>query len=306
MMLPYSVRLVCLCLACLGLVQLVVGLGVAALAGWAIRMSGRLGASGAARWLLAVRLLPAGAGVFAMLGLCLPSYLWLEEEAAGEPVSGLCLLAAMLGASILAIGVGRAARAVMHSPRTGRPALRIEGEECWVIDSPWPVFALTGVFRSRLCLSAAALEALPANELAVAVDHERAHRASRDNLKRLLLRLAPFPFPALDRAWSKYAEWAADDAAAMGDAERSLELASALVRIARLRAQPRAYPLASCLLAEEHDLAARVERLLAGPGPCASGRSAMFPLAAATGLAALLINPASLAVVHNLLETLMH
>ena len=40
----------------------------------------------------------------------------------------------------------------------------------------------------------------------------------------------------LEQAWAKSAEWAADDQATSGDADRSAALAEALVIIARLQA----------------------------------------------------------------------
>jgi len=306
MMLPYSVRLVCLCLACFGLVQVFAGLIVSALANRAIALAGRLPARSAAGLLLGIRLLPAGASLVAILVLCLPSYFLLEEDAASEPVSWLCIAAALVGASVLAIGLARGVRALLRSPRVGRPAaIRIAGEECCLVDSAQPMLVLTGVFRARLLLSPPVLRALPANELSVALSHERAHRISRDNLKRLLLRLAPLPLPALDRAWSKYAEWAADDAAVHGDANRSLALASALVRFARLNAPGWPLPLASSLFGEEGGLAARVERLLAAPTPVPADFPRWLPLAAAAGLLAILLHPASLALAHRLLESLI-
>jgi hypothetical protein len=307
MMLPYFVRLLCLCLACFGLAQLVMGLGVSLLASRAIEAAERRGARAAARLLLAVRLLPAGTGLFLTLGLCLPSYLWLEEETAREPVGWTCLAAAMLGAWVVVMGLVRAGQALLRSPRLDSPpSMALEGVRCCVVASPWPIFALAGVFHERLLLSQGVLEALSPSELAAALGHERAHRAARDNLKRLLLRLTPLPGGALDRAWAKFAEWAADDAAARGDAERSLALASALVRIARLSADRVNFPLASSLLAKEGDLAARVERLLGTPSPGESGPPVWLPIALAAGLLVLAANPASLAVVHNLLEALMH
>jgi beta-lactamase regulating signal transducer with metallopeptidase domain len=68
------------------------------------------------------------------------------------------------------------------------------------------------------------------------VEHERAHVASRDNLKRLVLRGCPrLPFSSLlDTAWSMAAEEAADARAAGDDPGRRLDLAHALIRLARL------------------------------------------------------------------------
>jgi hypothetical protein len=78
---------------------------------------------------------------------------------------------------------------------------------------------------------------------------------SRDNWKRLLIAMAPdlVPFAVrrrgLERSWARYAERAADDRAVAGSAHRSVALAAALVRVARLGAAAPA-PLAASLMGD--------------------------------------------------------
>src|SRR4029077_12109018 len=97
------------------------------------------------------------------------------------------------------------------------------------------------------------------------------HRISRDNLKRLLLMLAPGlipfvnPWQRLERSWARFTEWAADDMAVVGHPGRSLALASALVRVARAGPYPYPPPLVASLVGSGADLAARVNRLLDPP-----------------------------------------
>ncbi len=67
--------------------------------------------------------------------------------------------------------------------------------------------------------------------------HECAHVTHRDNLKRFLMRACPDVLrrgSTLDRAWVSAAEQAADARAAGGDPGFALELAQALIRVARL------------------------------------------------------------------------
>jgi beta-lactamase regulating signal transducer with metallopeptidase domain len=170
---------------------------------------------------------------------------------------------------------GRAAGISYGSVRemllTARPAT-LGGTAAWVLDSGQPFVMLAGLFRPRLAISRPVIDALGAEELDAAVLHERAHASSYDNLKRLLLLMAPRPFPfhpgfrALERAWTRYAEWAADDRAVSGDPRRSVALAEALVRVARLGTIFKANPLFASLLREGDDLTVRVSRLLEG-GP---------------------------------------
>jgi beta-lactamase regulating signal transducer with metallopeptidase domain len=162
------------------------------------------------------------------------------------------------------------------------------------------------------------LQALSAEELDVALGHEGAHLACHDNLKRLLFLLTPeiVPFTrgfaALERAWRKFSEWAADDEATQCDANRSLVLASALVRLARMGSPAPTPALAASLLAADENLARRVERLLhAQPAPnpprpfthnLLRGATLMMAGSLAVGL---LLTDVSLVVVHGLLEQLI-
>ena len=147
-----------------------------------------------------------------VLSLCAPSYLWLEPDAAVERVGTACLAAAILGAAICAAGAARGRGRSIRSARYLR--------NCESLAYPdMPVLMLAGVFHPRLVVSCGVRDALTAEQLDVALRHEWAHGTARDNLKRLLLRLAPDMFPgwrgfdALERNWSRLAERAADDRA---------------------------------------------------------------------------------------------
>jgi Zn-dependent protease with chaperone function len=84
------------------------------------------------------------------------------------------------------------------------------------------------------------LEILTPEEISAAVAHEKGHLAARDNLKRGLLRAcrdALLMIPSgrsLDKAWSEASEEAADENAAREGNGVALDLASALVKIARV------------------------------------------------------------------------
>ncbi len=115
----------------------------------------------------------------------------------------------------------------------------------------------------------------------------------------------------MEHGWARFTEWAADDAAVGGNHRRSLSLASALVRVARLGTAWQPSTLMTLLLADSQDLPARVERLLrAAPAREKSGRVTPVFLASAAllpagCLAAAMLQPATLQVVHRLLEHLI-
>ena len=100
--------------------------------------------------------------------------------------------------------------------------------------------ALVGVWRPRLIVSKEAAAVLDRHQVDAAIRHELAQVSAFDNWKRLAILLAPgFFLERLGRAWKQFAEWAADDRAGS-----PLELAEALVRVARLNpgARPPATP----------------------------------------------------------------
>jgi len=325
MNLAYLARLVCLCLAAFFLVHAALGLAVSASARWAIRIASRMAPVRGARLLFALRMLPAGFALFVVAGLCTPSYLYLEPKGEPEEIGLACLAAAIMGLTLWAWSVARASRAMVRSARHIRQCreqsreMRLPGERmaAWVIDGDAPCVMLTGVFRPRVVISRNVMAALSAEQLSAVIRHERAHGASRDNLKRLLVLLAPgiLPFASgfrnLERAWAKISEWSADDRAAAGKTRRSLSLAAALVRVARLGSAASAPALANSLMAEGADLSERVDRLLRPAHHIARRRHREPLLTASAGLLltgallAMMAHPATLHSAHEFLEFLI-
>jgi hypothetical protein len=287
-----------------------------------MRMAETMRPRSAARFLFAARMLPCALGLAAVLVLCVPSYLLLEPLASSERIGWACLAFALLGVAGWFASLSRVARALAAPVRFKREwqhagyetLLPGESSKAVIVEKDAPLLALAGVFRPRLVVSQGVLRALSAEELHLALLHENAHRISRDNLKRLFLLLAPKPIPflrgfsTLDRCWAKFSEWAADDEAVRGDSHRALSLASALLRVARLGAPPRLSFLHTALLAGDHDLSARVDRLLCVPPLPAKPLTPALSFAVGSGLvisicgAFLLAWPATLSSVHRLLE----
>src|ERR1017187_6036863 len=271
----YLFRLLCLSMASFFLVHLALAAALSLFGPAAIRLSERFRPQLAVRLLLLLRLAPTGLSLLMVAGLLAPSYLWLEPRAATEPIGWVCLAAAALGLSAWTLSVTRALRAVgrpprhiRHCQRTARKTyLRGETAPVWLMEDPAPLVMLAGVLRSRLVISSKVVSALSADQLAAVLRHERAHSRSHDNFKRLLVLLAPGILPffrgfsRLERDWATVTEWAADDFAA-GNSHRSLILAAALVRVARLGAVSPPPLLVTSLMPNGIDLSARVDRLL--------------------------------------------
>jgi Zn-dependent protease with chaperone function len=314
MILPYTLRLVCLCLASFFLVHAALALVARCLAPAALRFAERLRAQSAARLLLALRLFPAAAALAAVAGLCVPSYLSLEQEDGAELVGAACLAAALFGAAICTISWARSLRAALRSHRYVRQCRR--AGPVWIAAGTAPFLGIAGIVRPKLIVSRSVADALDREQLAAAIRHERAHQSSADNLKRLLLLLAPDALPglrgfaAVERAWLRFTEWAADDRAVSQDAACSLSLAEALVRVARLGAATQASPLVSHFVAASGDISVRVERLLSPTVPAAARKPGRIALGGAVvalpAVALLMAQPATLRSVHELLERLMH
>jgi Zn-dependent protease with chaperone function len=315
-----------LSLACFFLVHAALAMVMNWLAPRLLAMAKRTTPSSAARFLMGARLFPSVAAALVVAGICVPSYLWLEPEWTVEQVGLMCLAAALASLASWAFAAGRGLRAIVLSMRYARQCrrwgseTRLAGENTRVsvIEDAGGLFALVGILRPRLVISREALGNLSEAELEAALRHERAHWSSRDNLKRLLLLLAPAPqlagLQSLERGWAQFTEWAADDRAVGGDLNRSMSLAGALVRVVRLGVPGEVSPLMASLVADGGDLEARVDRLLgARPGgenqkerrPSFIGATLMLGGVLAGFIVALLTGPATLQAAHGLLEYLI-
>jgi Zn-dependent protease with chaperone function len=198
--------------------------------------------------LFVMRIGPPVLAIVAIAAFMIPSYLIYEPHATDEFVSWK--LGAL--ATLSAIGVGLAISRGIRSWLATRSLLkkwlaastRIELEAIhiptYVLDHSFPIIAVVGAFRPRLFIANHVLESLSEEELAAAIAHEYGHLAASDNFKRSVMRVsraALLLIPcgrSLDRAWSEASESAADEYAAQQSSFVALNLASALVRIARM------------------------------------------------------------------------
>jgi hypothetical protein len=326
MNLTYTMRLICLCGASFFMIHLALAIATRLSAGTAVRIAEHMKPSSAARFLFALRMTPSVLTLFAVLGFCIPSYLWLEPQASGEKVGFVCFLTAVLGAAIWTLSIVRVVGAVRGTSRYihrceqhGRK-ITVPGESspALLLSDKAPVLAVAGVLHPQLVISRRVMHGLSPEQREVALRHERAHCTAGDNLKRFLMLLAPDVFPfvpafgSLERGWSKFTEWAADDYATSGDARRALSLADALVRVAKMGAKPELTCLSSSLMTGDEELLQRVDRLLRPQPKPEKPVRALLPFL--TGVTALIVTaavtvslwPGSLALVHQALEQLVH
>jgi hypothetical protein len=306
----YFPRLLLLSTGSFFLVYMVLAAMVSWIAPKAVRRAAAMPAKQAARWLLTLRLLPPFLSAIVVALLCVPSYLRFEPPIPTERADIGCLLFAILGVSICGLAIYRALSTLVSSRRflrkSGGRESRVGGEKVWIVPDGAGL-ALVGIVRPRLLISERAAADLSSDQLAVAVRHERAHRASRDNLKRLLIQFAPAVFPRLrklEEAWIQCAEWAADDRATGGDPDRSAALAAALVHVARLQSGISLPVLVASLVAADENLAQRVDRILDTPAIAEPNRR--FELFAFSSAAVLIcVLAMNLRIVHLLLEWLL-
>jgi beta-lactamase regulating signal transducer with metallopeptidase domain len=136
----------------------------------------------------------------------------------------------------------------------------------YAIDELFPMVAVVGIVRPVLFVSTRVLTECSADEVRAIIAHESAHVETRDNLKRFVLRACPDFVGVGDRlcrAWASAAEQAADLAAISARPGCALDLAQALIRVARLTA-PVAPALASAFY-PGGSIEVRVRRLVNPP-----------------------------------------
>lgn len=261
----------------------------------------RSSASVRARALGLTRLAPAGAGVF-VATIVTATFLRFEPRDTTETPGLLLCVAAVLAlvmAVTASVRVARSIRAAARCSRLlragGRKRIAADGTAFWVLETDYPVAAVTGILRPRLLLSTRILQECTADELDAIISHERAHIRRRDNLVRAAMLCLPDPLRLtatgreIERAWAAAAEEAADDAAAGATEGRRASLASALVRVARMANAPMPEWMPGLAFYEGNNLETRVLRLLGSTtlpdGVTFRGVTTMVALSAACGLA---------------------
>ncbi len=273
---------------CLTLIAYLAGVGIGSPVALALLRTARGTADpeSRARRLFAARLLPAVLGIVVALGLVLPSFLRLEPAQSAEPLGAGLAIAGGLAALVVVAGVVRGAlglvgtrRLVRDWARRARPVVFPGiGLPAFRVDEGFPIVAMTGCFWPRLYVSESVLRHCTRDELEAILSHEIGHLRRGDTWKRLLLRACPDLFALtplgarIEGLWTEAAEHAADDHAAAPGRARAMDLASALIRVARLGGSGRLATLPLATLYRGGGVADRVSRLLEQPPPALERR----------------------------------
>lgn len=233
--------------------------------------------------LFVMRVGPPGLAVIWIATFIIPSYIAYEPLKTNESVSFKLGLLALLSAVGVGLAIWRglrswwATRSLLKLWMTNSTPAQVDGIDipAFVFEHSFPIIAVVGMVRPHLFIARQVLASLSKDEMAAAIAHECGHLAAHDNCKRSLLRASKAALliipcgRSLDRAWSDASESAADEYAAERSSTLALNLASALVRIARMipRENCNGLPsLASSFIgvavAERHGVKGRVRRLL--------------------------------------------
>jgi hypothetical protein len=273
--------------------------------------------------LYALRFLPVVVGSIAAGALA--SAAWLRFEPAQAPESLGAPLAAVAASAfvLLAVAARRGLRAWRSGHALARQWMSVGtpvrlpgiGLPAYRIVHAWPVVCVVGTLRPRLFVAEAVLDSCTPDELASVAAHERAHVASRDNFKRLLLKFLPDVVAwlpagrALEKAWENASEAAADAHAAGARPAAGLDLAAALVRVARLAANGAWVELPARALLDGAGVASRVQWLLEDEAKARGTGRLLLAWALLLALPAALLfasrEPSVLRSVHQVAEALV-
>ncbi len=286
-------------------------------------------ASNSAGLVFLLRVLPIATGIVCVTLLLAPAYLEHEPRDSHEDVSAKLAIIAIASAIGLLLALFRGLAAWRATSRLAADWLRhakpIHLAEVKIptfrFEHQFPVIAIVGVIRPRLFIANQIFSSLSEAELVAAIAHETGHVVARDNLKRGLMRacrdaLVMIPCGRLlDQAWLEASEAAADEFAAGRGEQIALDLASALVKIARLipaGIRP-AMPASAFLLGTDEDggVKTRVRRLMQLAKDRRDGKRTgrifripmLVPIALTVLVTAVAANePHVLATVHSLME----
>ena len=231
--------------------------------------------------ILAVRSLPAGLAFIVTVFVFVPGWWSREPLNTGETASAFLLSLALLAILPLVQGGYRAVRMLVKTRarlrlwrgRSRGASSALATFEVVEVKSPDLALCVGGYLRPTIYASSDVMRSLDPEELSAALAHEVSHATTRDPLRLLWMGSCPdfLRLLRLDEPWrrafARGCEFAADAGASRGNPEMALDLASALLKVARLRtfhplgAEAMADVAVSPAFSSRVDLEARVEAL---------------------------------------------
>src|ERR1051325_4138081 len=203
-----------------------------------------------ANLLFTIRVLPVLMALLATFGFVLPALLKFEPRSTGEPVGWPLLALAILGGAVLIVMLARATT-ILWATRLVGAKWRRHSKKLSLENTDVPVYclddagagrgsvlAVLGFLRPKIFVAKQIVDTLTPAELIAAVEHERAHVNSFDNLKQFALKVTRIPrwlrvSAKSDSAWTNASEIAADEAA-LASGISILDLSGALIKVASL------------------------------------------------------------------------
>ena len=223
--------------------------------------------------LFRLRVLPGlGAAIFGF-AVALPTFVAFEPYDTDEPLPRAMIVLALFGAWLLARAAWRgyaAWRATAQVAAEWKSAARelpdLDGRvQVYAVDVPYPLVAVVGIARPALFIAERVLTECTVGELQAMIAHETSHIRTLDNARRFALRVCPDLLgdeSALTCGWKDAAEEAADADVARTP-PRALDLAQALIRVARLT--PPSTPALASAFYTGASVEARIRRLINPP-----------------------------------------
>jgi Zn-dependent protease with chaperone function len=240
------------------------------------------------------------------------------EVTRAESAGPLLLMVAALGLVLAVDGLWRAAQSWKCTVRLAAEwrakalplAIRNWTRPAWVFRPSAPVVAVVGALRPQLFVAQQVIDECTAAEITAIAAHEAAHVAAGDNLTRWLfvvtpgVRFLPKTAARIEQQWQAASEESADACASRTTG--SLELASALTKVARLMLASPLSPMVASALTGVSNLDARVRRLLdSSPPSDRLPRLSSLPAVLLFGTAVVLQLPPVSSFVHELFEMLV-
>lgn len=214
-----------------------------------LRRVGALGPSHRPAAIAASRFAPVVVAL-SLVGLVFfPAWLRHEPVNSGETVSLPLLAAALLSLLPVLAGLRRGTRMFMRTRdrlrfwrlQSGPPSNALAPFEVVEVRSGDLSLCVGGYLKPTIYASTDVMRSLEPEEWRAALAHEVSHATARDPLRRLGMEACPdfLQLLGLDRRWplafARACEFAADARASEGRPEVALDLAAALVKVARLQ-----------------------------------------------------------------------